>query len=51
MSRRARRRAEADEARWIGLQPEPDDRTDRIEELLRQAQEQQPVGSEDEQSS
>ena len=48
MSRRARRRAEADEARWIGLQPEPDDSTERIEELLRQAQEQQPVGKDDE---
>jgi len=48
MSRRARRRAEADEARWIGLQPEPDDSTDRIEELLRQAQEQQPVGKDEE---
>ena len=48
MSRRARSRAEAEEARWIGLQPEPDDSTERIEELLRQAQEQQPVGKDEE---
>ena len=48
MSRRAKKRQAAEDAKWIGLQPEPDDSTERIEELLRQAQEQQPVGKDEE---
>ena len=47
MSRRARKRQAAEDAKWIGLQPEPDDSTERIEELLRQAEQERKEGEEE----
>ena len=47
-AKKAKAAKDHDRLRWIGLQPEPDDSTERIEELLRQAQEQQPVGKDEE---
>ena len=46
-AKKAKAAKDHDRLRWIGLQPEPDDSTERIEELLRQAEQERKEGEEE----
>ena len=46
-AKKAKAAKDHDRLRWIGLHPEPDDSTERIEELLRQAEQERKEGEEE----